>query len=317
MSTREVIFNCSREDARDCRLLRRINDGNFSLYPGIVTVNPDIASQTLNILWDTEETLVPSRDYVRGSAAHDNHILPVSGGDRVLITAEHATQQIRTRADGTKFEKEEDEGTGALAYVVATQTKSSALIAIGRQTGDPNNDAEHTFKEEIEKVTALSVNEAFFSVHGIGRAIAADAQSPVGYSVFLGYGDTPSDASRTLAHDYLEPASNEMGLIIGTNQRFISFNAETNYPLRKKADKSLVTSVFKASGNTTRAYAEAVARNHGKEDYVALQIELSAVLRCLQDESIWSTQEDRELGAWLGYQFLKIAVESVEKLRHP
>ncbi len=317
MSSQEVTFNCSREDARAYRLSRKTNDGNFSLYPGIITVNPDSASHTHKNLWETEETLVPSRDYVRGSAAHDNHILPISGGDRVLITAEHATQQIRTRADGSKFEKEEDEGTGALAYVVATQTKSSALIAIGRQTGDPNNDAEHTFKEEIEKITALPVNEAFLSVHGISRAIASDAQSPIGYSVFLGYGDTPSDASRTLAHDYLEPAAKDMGLTIGTNQRFISFNAETNYPLRKIVDKSLVTRVFKASGNTSRAYAESVARNHGKEDYVALQIELSAVLRCLQDESIWSTQEDRELGAWLGYQFLKTAVESVEKLRHP
>ena len=250
--------NYTPELAWQFREERMLHDANVLSYlvPDLSGADP---AQIYEYLLDAERRLTGVGDFVIGSALTDNEIISIAGNSGVLLTAEHATVQQRLKADGvTRFAKEEDHGTGALAETVATDTGSDALIAIGRQTGDPNNDEQHPFKiREIAEVIEKPNSHSHLSLHGMVRGRASAVRDAAGFSVLLGKGKDPSDATEDLTKT-LQETGRDMGLKVGANEPILRFSAKKQEPLMDESG-NIKTITFAGSGNTTRAFSEAKA----------------------------------------------------------
>lgn len=298
----------SNEEAWWLQLNREIADAEISSYATKLAGDSAIAD-IYERLQDAEGILVPGKDYLVGSAKVDDEVLVLHGLSRVLLTAEHATIQIRREQT-----KEADMGTGVLAEVVAQDTNSTAIIAIGRQTGDPNYDVDHPFKTAMREVVELSENRAHLSLHMLNRGRASKPEDTQGYSILLGIGNKPSDATLALKDSIVE-IGRDLDLKIGVNQPHIYFDKD--YRLARKADGSPKTITFAGAGpNTTRSFSEGLAGHLGKgSGFAAIQVEINEVLLRLQNDEVdFPTQLDRELGTYLGYLFVKKATESVSQL---
>ena len=301
------------EEAWQRQLAREEFDAAVCCYaPKLAGRNPDIAD-IYRRLCDVEERLVPSGDYVVGSARVNDELLVLHGLSRVLLTAEHATIQ-RRRDRLSVAEKEADMGTGALAEVTAQETNATVIIAIGRQTGDPNWDPEHPFKNAMAEVIKLPQNRAHLSLHMLNRGRASEPTQKQGYSILLGIGNKPSEATLALKDSMVEIGS-DLELKISVNQPHINFDEDHKLILNDDGTPKTIT--FAGAGlNTTRSFSEKLADALGKGDnFAAIQVEINEVLLKLQnDEVAFPAQTDRELGTYLGYLFVKRAAQAVGKL---
>jgi hypothetical protein len=311
-----VELKCSAEEAWQYHLAREARDSDFSSY----AIQPDFLDDpvvTHELLQEAERRIIAT-DYEIGSATCDDELLVIKGLGDVLLTAEHATRHVRTTQDGSKYTKVSDLGTGGLCKVVAVHTQADSIIAIGRQTGDANSDEKHPLKNEMDKVISLPLNRAHISIHGMMRAKATAVEDARGYSVMLGLGDEPSPATKALV-DYLLEAAKDYDLRVGVNQAFLKFDTKKRRPL-VRSNNTIETNIFKApyvTGQyTTRGHAQKTAKRLAKDDsYAALQIELSDVLRPRKERSKkFPTQRDQQIGAYLGYLFVRLATESVRRL---
>ena len=318
-SYESVLLNCTVKEAQQNRLARRKNDARIDAYNLDFQKLLDKPSAVYDFLINTELKLFPNWDYLVGSAADNDELLVLRGISGALLTAEHASYHRRIRKKQWPYirnDKEYEQGTGALSCLVGQETKSDAIVAIGRQTGDANSDISHPFKRVIEKVITrpFSQSKGILTLHGMIEGHTLDPKSTRGRSIQLGIGNHPSDATRTLTHDYLKTNGEDLDLIVGINDPHLRF--KKGRPVLSPDGKSIQTRTFKGAGNTVRNFAETKAKEYGKYDsFAAVQVELSSVLRIPSPEiDVFPTQRERELGAYLGYLFVRSAVESVELL---
>lgn len=312
MHSVEIPLECTSEEAWDFQLKREEKDVAVTTYSRIPLSNS--ASDICKRLLTAERQLVPNGNYIDGSARTSDQLLVLRGLSRVLLTAEHATDQIRTREDRPIPRKEADYGTGALSKVVAEDTNSSAIITLGRQTGDANDDPAHLFKYAMTEIIALPENRAHLAMHLLFRGRASQLKAERGYSAMLGIGDKPSDATKALT-DFMIEIGNDLGLKVDINRPHFNFDDAHNLMLN---DDGTVRSVTYAArgANTTRTHSQNIAEQLGKGDsYAAVQVELNEALLVRQDNKIeYPTRIDRELGAYIGYLFVRKAAESVKRL---
>jgi hypothetical protein len=287
---------------------RELYDASVTGYAGHIVDDREVVSEIYNRLLAAEERLVPGFDYHLGSARVDDEVLALHGLSRALLTAEHATIQMRKGKP-----KEADAGTGALAEIAAQDTNSTAIIAAGRQTSDANYTKDHPFKDAMAKVIEMPDNRAHIALHMLDRGRASDPAEHRGYSIMLGIGNKPSEATLALK-DELKRLGSDMDLKVGVNAPYINF--DKNHRLRRNDDGSIRTFTFAAAGpNTTRTFSQDLAEHIGKDAFAALQIEINEVLLARQNDEVgFGSDEDRHLGAYLGYLFVKEAVKSVKKL---
>lgn len=302
-------LGCTAEEAWQLQLDRESYDATVTSYAsGLMDSKIDI-SAIYGRLLGAEERLVPNYDYLNGGAKIDDEILVLHGLSRVLLTAEHATMQRRNFAT-----KEADMGTGALGEMVAQDTNSTAIIAVGRQTGDANYDAEHSLKKAMSEIIQLPENQAHLALHMLDRGRASHPQDKRGYSIMLGIGKKPSEATLALKN-YLLGAGSDLDLRVGVNDPHINFDG--NHKLKLNEDGTVRTVTFAGAGpNTTRTHSENLAKQLSKNDsFAAIQLEINEVLLVRQnDEVAFPSQSDREIGAYLGYLFVRTAAESVARL---
>jgi hypothetical protein len=314
MSSREgVILSCSLEEAQQYYEQRERNDLAVSGYDIRVDLQDD-PRQVYERLEGTELHIIPNKDYVNGSAQRDDDLLVITGESGVLLTAEHATWCIRRKTGGLTTPKGPEPGTAAIGNEVALDTNSSAIVAIGRQKGQPHKDRHHRFKDAMAEVIALPCSEAHLSIHGMRHGLAEQPLDTKGFSVLLGRGMSPSPATNALL-DYMLETGKDLGLRVGVNQPFMEFDRKTKKPIL--TEEGLVKStVYLAPPHTTRGYSQSLAEELGKGDsFAAVQIELSAALRLRGSEDRpWPSERDRVLGAYLGYLFVRSAANSVSKL---
>ncbi|HVS78955.1 MAG TPA: hypothetical protein VHD84_01540 [Candidatus Saccharimonadales bacterium] len=313
MSAKGVFLDCNPEEAWQYRLDRRANDIAVSQYD--LPQLPDDPSEFYERLVEIEQKLIPNDDYQLGSAAGPNELLTISGTGRSLLTAEHATDHWRIGKGAAVRRKSADYGTGGLALMFALEADASTIIPVGRQTGDANFNPEHPVKEAMSEIIRQPFITAHLSIHGLARALADHPRAERGYSVIFGIGHSPSDATNTLVNDYLLEAAKDCDLIAGINVGHMVFDMQNHRPALND-DGTVKTTSFKAAGtNTTRSFAQKMAREAGKEDsFAAVQIELSDALRYQPAPDWFPSKQDRDLGAYLGYVFMAKAVESVDKL---
>jgi hypothetical protein len=305
----EEILNYTDEQAWQYRLDRESYDAAVTHYAGSLANKSSDIAVVYSRLLNAEERLVPNGDYLNGSARVDDEVLVLHGLSRVLLTTEHATMQIRK-----SVLKEADMGTGALGEVVAQDTNSTAIIAAGRQTSDANYELDHPLKAAMSEIINLPQNRAHLSLHMLDRGRASNPSDYRGYSVMLGIGNKPSEATLALK-DFLLEVGSDLDLRVGVNTPHINF--DKNHKLRHNEDGTIRTVTFAAAGpNTTRTFSQILTEQIGKDDsYAAVQMEINEVLLVRQNDEVdYPSEFDRRLGAYLGYLFVRKAAESVAQL---
>lgn len=304
----ETCSDITDEDAWKYLTQRVRNDANVSSYAK-VGADPQTVASTFKRILKAEGEIAPGGNYEEGSATQPDEVLVVDGNEEVLLTAEHATIQQR---DGQP--KEADMGTGGLAKVVAEDTNSTALIATGRQTTDANYVSPHPFKNNyIAEVISSGESRAHFALHMLDRGRTSEPTDTRGYTILLGIGNDPSEATLEIKDQLLGIAS-DFDLKIGVNAPHIVI---ANKQLRRNPDGSLRTITFAGAGaNTTRTFSQGLAKELGKDDiFAAIQVEINEVLLSMQnDDPAFPSDFDRYLGGYLSYMFMSRAVGTVALL---
>jgi hypothetical protein len=308
-----VVLDCTLEEAWQSREARAINDANFqNTYElPVFELDPNEVYERLNNL---ERTIIPNGDYDEGTATIKDDILVVSGTNGVLLTAEHATNHFRIKENGVWDKKLHEGGIAAIGKSVANDTHNDALIAIGRQTGDANRDESHILKEKMAEVISLPISKAHLSLHGMSRAHASSIRDKHGFSVLLGLGSKPSDATMTLK-DAMCATGQDLGLRIGVNKPHLKFDLKNRAPILIDGT-NIMTQVYSAPDRTTRGWAQMVASKLDKDQsFAAIQVEISDVLRVHpweEDVITFPSKRDRAIGAYLGYHFVLLAAKSAK-----
>lgn len=133
-------------------------------------------------LWASRELSYRATEH-KGTEELDLLSLSGPGTGPYLFTATHSVRSIRRGVT-----KQADMGTGGLAEALAELTASTALTAVGRQTGDPNWDVElGAFKQEVLARRGLVV----IDLHGFREERAED--------LILGLGPAPTATVRELS----------------------------------------------------------------------------------------------------------------------
>lgn len=312
-----VALDCSIDEVINYRERRLLADADVLNYVPIRFLDGSLGIH--EHLADIEDQMSNNGDYGVGSASEDDELEVISGLSAVLLTAEHATNHRRLRADKSEiFTKDRDFGTGSLAKSTAQITSSDAIIAIGRQTGDANRDRFHSLKAKMTEVMSLKSSKAHLAIHGMGRALASNIRDTRGYSIQIGIGPDPSEATRTLVYDYLVGGGQRLGLNMGVNQPHLAFKngqpelTESGQAIKTRAFAG--TGFYKGIGHTTRDHSQEVARELGIDnDFASVQLEISSALR-RSPEVGFPRIQDLYLGAAIGYLFVKMAVESAANL---
>lgn len=238
-------------------------------------------------------------DYRSGSALFKNEMHLDDGTISSLLTAEHATDHIRKDEP-----KAADWGVMGLGRVVHEDIGTGFIATKGHQTGDPNYDAEHPFKEEIGRIMRVKKPSIIAGLHGMAGGKFADIDDEKPLDVLIGVGSNPNEKTMSAAED-VKKAAKGLDLRVGINQRFLKTD---NGLLVPDEDGKPKGNNFKAAGsNTTRAFEQAKAEELGYEPAL-MQVELSSLLRRMP-RGLEFDPRSAVMGAYVGYLLTRKIVE--------
>lgn len=220
-----------------------------------------------------------ARGYDVGSATVPDEHKVTEGEQPVLLTAEHATTQTRKGQS-----KEADWGTGGLVDVLATDHGTFAVTALGMQTGDPNFDDSHRFKEEAGLIIVQNGMRLALSIHGIGGGkFVTEAQRSTGQTseLAIGIGRHYTAESAEFA-EWLQALARSLDIRADINPWYLALDSEGE--VRSKDSLPLRNSFRADKPYTTRSHMQYVASESGLLLPIA-QIELGSELRVGPDSS--------------------------------
>lgn len=260
-----------------------------------------VARETYEWLRELERKLVaPSsaeRDYANGWAETDDNLRVIIGEGELLITAEHATDPVRAK---TGLREGADHGTAALAAALSTQF-GTAVIPIGRQTGNANVDTPHPLKEQIRLI--LPKKQGFLSVHGMAPGKIEHQFDPTEVHGVLGLGAEPGVVSYEAARSAIRGIRETLGLkfVIGNDTVMYPYVEGVSPILARNADGALVTTRLAAIGpGTTTNYAIRVMKETGRA-LPAAQLELSRTIRLLPHDMEYRDPKAAHMAVYMGY----------------
>lgn len=235
-------------------------------------------------------------DYNRGTAQYTDQILEQDFGDGLVVTSEHATthwvlNHLDTSGFGGWVEKRFECGTMAFGSALAEDIGGTHISMLGMQSGNANNSRHHPLNDRVAARIQERRVDTFVSLHGMRMGLVADLGDVRGYDMLLGVGDTPSPETLRLAQTIVTTAKDH-GLKAGINRPVVNvFMVDDQPAVERDHQGNIRTSLFKAPAGTTRANAEAVARdNQVPLTLAAVQIELAANLR-IAPRVFWENDE--------------------------
>lgn len=270
------------------------------------------AFELLDRILDAERSLVApggtSEEYGVGTAKTPDELLMIDGSS-LLLSAEHATTQVRTRKKSqTTFVKEPDYGTAGLAYVLHEELGAVAAIPLGRQTGDANNDTTHPLKDALSGRIKSGGIKAHASLHGARTGLYQSFDDSRGIDIHIGVGAQPSELTVQYA-DRAKKIAQGFGLKAVVNGPFIINDSFHPLVPRFAEDGTPALRSFAAKNPaTTRAHVQATAEQYGLE-IATMQVEFSGFLRLQPDDIEPRDRVARAMGVYLGYKVIKETFE--------
>lgn len=250
------------------------------------------------------------QEYDDGAATQDNEIFVEPGERGIIITTEHATSHVRTSTKtGKKRVIDAEYGLAGLGSVTAGELSAYYMTMLGRQTGDPNHDLRHPFKNRLTNLLASSGSSKFLSVHGMKSGRVTRMDEDRGYDVAVGIGDEPTTETENLG-EKLVASAKELGLKAGINVPFLHIvERDEGLAVRVNEDGAFFPRVFAAAGErTTRRTAELFASERG-QNLAAVQIEIADTLR-LSPPNLLRSLKVATTGPYLGHLLLSKALST-------
>lgn len=211
--------------------------------------------------------------YTPGSAQKPDELKIIEGGTPTLLTAEHATAQVRNGST-----KEADWGTGGLTEVLATDHGTFAITTLGEQTSDANYDDEHLLKTEGGLIIVQRGMRLALSIHGMGGGkflTEPQMSSERSGDIAIGIGRNFTSESGEFA-EWLQRIAQDLELRADINPWYFALDSEG---APRKRDTLPLRNSFRADKeHTTRSHFQATASESGLLLPVA-QIELGPDLR--------------------------------------
>ncbi len=278
----------------------------------------DDASVTLDIIEAYERSLIlpfgePSRgivraDYGDGSATYDDEVA-IFGEQKygILVNADHATSPIRV---ATGVREGPDSGTGAIARLLAEEEEATALIPVGRQTGNASVDADYPIKHRMTEL--LPDRRGFLSIHGMIPGKVLTESDDIEVHALLGLGKDPTEKTRDIAEKLVSVAT-DLGIrTVISNDHSHMIRNPNDATLRRNDDGTPFTKKLAAlKENTTTNHARRTFAANGK-DSPSFQIELTRGLRLIPEdfEGGWYVdRKARAMGVYAGYLLCRTALQ--------
>lgn len=238
-------------------------------------------------------------DYDNGTAEEDNQILVDVAYSDLLITAEHATTHMRK---GKR--KEADFGVAGLGFTLSSALAGGLIVARGKQTGDANHDEIHPIKAKMTETISLRAISNFISLHGLGPGRFFDPIDPKAFDALLGIGNNPTDATLEFT-EVVKDVASTYDLNVGVNTPYVQVDPKTRR-VKRKTDGTVATLTLAAAGKgTTRAHAQKIMTQQRIDDAVAVQFELSPLLRYMPEGSQFHRDRVAQaMGLYVGFKLI-------------
>ncbi len=251
-------------------------------------------------------------DYAEGSARRDDQLGIFSlNHNGVLVSADHATDPVRK---ATRIREGADHGTAGIARLLVDRGDTTAIVPLGRQTGNAATTPEHPVKVKMRNLLRELNSNGFVSIHGMmpGKVLGARDKGEI--HALIGLGKQPNEESRETAQHLVELAQ-DIGLraLIGNDVRYMSRNPNSG-EFERNDQGEIKTGQLAALGvESTTNFARKVFDDEGQNN-PALQIELTRGLRLIPEdfENGWHIDRPaRAMGVYAGYLLCSRAVDLI------
>lgn len=247
--------------------------------------------------------------YRLGAANYPDEVRLLSqGGDKPLMTAEHATDVVR-KATGKLGNA--DHGTGAITAIFAEDGAATSIIPVGRQTGNAAVDMSHPIKDVTESL--LPIVPAYLSVHGMKPGKVTSPNGGKEVHAVIGLGNQPGEMS-LLSAEKLQSAAKDIGLkaLIGNTESHYSVDLENGDIERDEKGSPKSAKLAALGAGSMVNFANSIAKEHNLVIPV-MQLEITRSLRLIPEDLESGWHKDRRakaLGVYMGYLLVEKMIES-------
>ncbi|HJQ08346.1 MAG TPA: hypothetical protein VJ836_02570 [Candidatus Saccharimonadales bacterium] len=258
-----------------------------------------------------------AKDYNIGTATYDDQLYVVGSNSFLLTEAQHGTAPVRKK---TGVVGDPDHGTSGLAYTLAVEGYSTAIIPLGRQTGNANVDPGHGIKQELNRQLKAAPQAGFLSIHGMAPGKMTNLRDISEIHAIVGLGLQPREASITLAERLRTKAKDRYGLRVVIGNEVPHFNAaqdplwdgkqfwdRSNIPERDADGTIKMQRVAAMMKNSTTTYMTELTA--GRPNATSIQVEMSRSLRRMPEDLYRRDRRSEIMGVYLGYGLTRLAAE--------
>lgn len=248
-------------------------------YERVSEAERDLVAPKLNV-----------EDYCHGRAEIPDDIRTLFGRAGLLFSADHATDPVRRNA----VHEGADHGTAGLVGVLWSEDHGTAVVPIGRQTGNANADLGHPLKEELVRHTGGA--RGFLSVHGMMPGKFTHQHDMAEVHGVLGLGKAYDPKTYYVATEAVRQIQDETGLriVIGNENRL--YRPDALPELMRDGDGAIKYSQLAALGEgSTTNYFRSLAPS-----VPAMQIELSRSIRFLPEGMEYRDPKAARMGVHMG-----------------
>ena len=268
--------------------------GNLrELSPYTAQLPETAASEAYDRVAEAERLVAPTlrrEDYREGTAQFPDEVRVLMGEGALLLSADHATDPMRRNA----VHEGADHGTAGLVGVLHDEGYGTAVMPVGRQTGNANADLDHPLKAQLTK--RINGKQGFLSVHGMMPGKFTHQYDETEVHGVIGLGAGYDEAAYDIASDAAKHISDETGLrvVIGNDSRLYLPNALPQ--LIRDEDGNIKYSQLAAVGvGTTTNHVRSVS-----PATPAMQIELSRAIRFLPEGMEYRDPRAARIGVYMG-----------------
>lgn len=263
------------------------------LSPYTVQLPDQIAATVYEQVAEAERLVAPTlhrEDYYEGTARSPNKVVALTSSGTLLFSADHATDPMRHNA----VHKGADHGTAGLVGVLWDEGYGTAVIPLGRQTGNANADPDPLLKIVLTRY--ISGKRGFLSVHGMMPGKFTHQYDEAEVHGVLGLGSGYDEATRDIAVQAIRRIHDETGLriVIGNESRLYLPDALPRL-MRDEAGVIKYSKLAALGAGTTTNHVRSIS-----PATPAMQIELSRSIRFLPEGMEYRDPKAARIGVYMG-----------------